>query len=1036
MTLLILSDKTIFILLTLLVFLVGTYYNFCFVQAQEGVTIFKLPEDTFKQIGNGTGPFLRDDNLKIETVIKGLEFPTSMAFLGPNDILVLEKNNGTVRRIVNGNMLDEPLLDVNVGNKKERGMLGIAISEKSEKDHKQNAYVFLYYTETKSKDGEDLEEDGVVLGNRLYRYELENSKLINPKLMLDIPFEPGSDHQGGVVLIGPDENVYLITGDVNHFGEAQNKISGEPDGTSGILRVTQDGMPVGKGILGDTHPLNLYYAYGIRNGFGMDFDPVTGKLWDTENGIECCDEINLVNPGFNSGWATVQGIWKLNQSNRIDKDGIFNEILNKGELNDFDGKGKYSSPEFMWNYSVGPSAIKFLNSANLGQQYKNDIFVGNVNHQNLYHFDLTENRTELLLKGKLIKKILESQEDPEDIVFAKGLGRITDIDVGPDGNLYVLSHSWDKDNQNLQNGSIFKISKLVKKGDNATMGQETRTNYADDTLSVSKETDKSISGNGSLRVHIRPAATVEEAVNSSWSVVSTDFIPADKNKDYEYSLNVSALDVNQLHSKVIYYNSSKKEIGSDFIFTGQDGTFSESFSNSFLPHIDTEYIKLQMLVRPALGKNSTYNVDNIKILEKGPSLTIHASNDTTPQLGIERIFTGLNSTTDFFLGPNIAFLGPNDVLALEDVDGKVWRITNGQLRQKPLIDLNAYVPDGLIGIATSKSQNGSTYVFLYLNEALMKDGVDVDTSLEGYKANDTLDQDREGDRLYRFKLINNNLVEPKLLFSIPDKTTNFTGEIHHGGEVGIGPDNNVYFIIGDIDGHENPDSRTNAQNYENGTKPDGRAGILRLTQDGNVIGNGILGNEYPLDMYYAYGIRNSFGMDFDPVTGNLWDTENGPNYGDEINLVKPGFNSGWNKVQGFWKPKGEEKGKIDLQPSNLVDFNGKGVYSGPEFTWINTVAPTAIKFFNSDKFGAEYKNDMFVADLNNGNIYHFDLNESRTSLLLDGPLKDKIADRPEELDDVIFAKGFNGIVDLQVGPDGYLYVLSNGSIYRILPTNS
>jgi glucose/arabinose dehydrogenase len=459
MTLLILSHITIFILLTLLVFLVGTYYNFCFVQAQEGVTIFKFPGDTFKQIGNGTGPALSDDNLKIETVIKGLQFPTSMAFLGPDDILVLEKNNGTVRRIVNGNMLDEPLLDVNVGNKNERGMLGVAISENSEKDHKQNEYVFLYYTETKSKDGEDLEDDGVVLGNRLYRYELENGKLINPKLLLDIPAEPGSDHQGGVVLIGPDENVYLITGDVNHFGEAQNKNYRKPDGTSGILRVTQDGMPVGKGVLGDTHPLNLYYAYGIRNGFGMDFDPVTGRLWDTENGIECCDEINLVNPGFNSGWAIVQGIWKLNQSNRIDKDGIFNETLDKGELIDFEGKGKYSSPEFMWDYSVGPSAIKFLNSANLGPQYKNDLFVGNVNYQSLYHFDLTENRTELVLSGSLKDKIA-SKSDIEELIFAKDVGRITDIDVGPDGNLYILSlsDSWNE-YQSLPEGSIFKISK-------------------------------------------------------------------------------------------------------------------------------------------------------------------------------------------------------------------------------------------------------------------------------------------------------------------------------------------------------------------------------------------------------------------------------------------------------------------------------------------------------------------------------------------------------------------------------------------------
>jgi glucose/arabinose dehydrogenase len=55
----------------------------------------------------------------------------------------------------------------------------------------------------------------------------------------------------------------------------------------------------------------------------------------------------------------------------------------------------------------------------------------------------------------------------------------------------------------------------------------------------------------------------------------------------------------------------------------------------------------------------------------------------------------------------------------------------------------------------------------------------------------------------------------------------------------------------------------------------------------------------PLNMYYAYGIRNSFGLDFDPLTGNLWDTENGPEYGDEINLVELSFNSGWLKLVGY-----------------------------------------------------------------------------------------------------------------------------------------
>lgn len=79
-------------------------------------------------------PMINDPSLQVESVITGIKFPSSMAFLGSADILVLEKNEGTVRRIVNGNMLNESLLDVNVANKKETGMLGIAISKKESKD--------------------------------------------------------------------------------------------------------------------------------------------------------------------------------------------------------------------------------------------------------------------------------------------------------------------------------------------------------------------------------------------------------------------------------------------------------------------------------------------------------------------------------------------------------------------------------------------------------------------------------------------------------------------------------------------------------------------------------------------------------------------------------------------------------------------------------------------------------------------------------------------------------------------------------------
>jgi aldose sugar dehydrogenase len=130
------------------------------------------------------------------------------------------------------------------------------------------------------------------------------------------------------------------------------------------------------------------------------------------------------------------------------------------------------------------------------------------------------------------------------------------------------------------------------------------------------------------------------------------------------------------------------------------------------------------------------------------------------------------------------------------------------------------------------------------------------------------------------------------------------------------------------------------------------------------------------------------------------------------------------------------------QKSNnlLVDFDGKGKYSDPEFTWFNDVGPTAIKFFNSDKLGKQYENDIFVGDIINGNIYHFELDQQRTGLLLspNGPLADKVVSSyDKKFDEIIFGKGFGGITDILIGPDdGDMYILTfdktQGTIYRIV----
>jgi glucose/arabinose dehydrogenase len=194
------------------------------------------------------------------------------------------------------------------------------------------------------------------------------------------------------------------------------------------------------------------------------------------------------------------------------------------------------------------------------------------------------------------------------------------------------------------------------------------------------------------------------------------------------------------------------------------------------------------------------------------------------------------------------------------------------------------------------------------------------------------------------------------------------------------------------------------------------------------VSDGPFGSKVPNVLYYAYGIRNSFGFDFDPVTGNLWDSENGGVDKDEINYVYPGFNSGWRKAMGMALSRFDPN-------EDLFDFEGKGKYSDPEFVWKETVAPTALKFLNSSKLGAQYENTLFVGDVKTGNLYNFKLDSNREQLLLDPPLDDKVADTPQEVQSVIFGRGFGVITDIQAGQDGYLYVLGiDGTIYRIVPT--
>jgi glucose/arabinose dehydrogenase len=411
------------------------------------------------QNATSPAPSITDPNLKVELIAKHFDFPTAIDFLGNNDLLVAEKNTGNVYEVINGNVTG-PLLHMDVSVKDERGLLGVASSANANDSSHENLPVYLYHTQCikdKVADTQNCE-------NQISRYELarKNNTLTNPKLIVSLPGLPGPSHNGGKLLMDKDGNLLVTVGDLqstkfnqNMTGydtKAQNILNGtSPDGRAGILRITQDGKSVGSGILGDDSTLNLYYAYGIKNSFGIGIDPLTDNVWDTENGPQFGDEINLVKPGFNSGWEKVQGIWKLNQTR--EKESEYDESKNEVEFVNFDGKGKYSPPEFVWDKPVAPTAIVFLNSEKLGEQYANDIFVGSAKKGTLFHFDLNPDRESLNLSGDLTDLLYSKKEDSSSIVFGENFGVITDLKVGPDGYLYVVSASRGTDE-----GAIYRIA--------------------------------------------------------------------------------------------------------------------------------------------------------------------------------------------------------------------------------------------------------------------------------------------------------------------------------------------------------------------------------------------------------------------------------------------------------------------------------------------------------------------------------------------------------------------------------------------------
>jgi aldose sugar dehydrogenase len=478
------------------------------------------------------GPTMLDPSLTLRTVVSGLTTPTSIAFLGPSDMLVLEKNTGKVLRVTGG-VVQGAVLDLSVNFASERGLLGIALHP----DFPANPGVYLYWScrstapptdpffpdEQRCLDANMVgpDTDNILqvplLGNRVDRFVWNGSTLTfdrnlvmlrsfqndgapQPPNQGDQAQPPRGNHDGGVLAFGPDRKLYVIFGDNGRRGQLQNLAQGptpptaddqfggpEPDDahlTGVVLRLNDDGSApsdnpffAAGGARGGQVGANLQkvFAYGVRNSFGMAFDPIAGNLWDQQNGDDSFDELNLVEPGMNGGWVQVMGpLARLSEYKQIETTfGAQNlQQLRWPPTNIADAPAQalsrlvvlpgshYSDPEFAWKWAVPPAAVGFVKGRGLGAQFEGDLFVGAATPLTvggyLFHFNLTGNRRQIAVDDpRLEDRVADNNAkndltESESLLVGRDFGVTTDIQTGPNGNLFVVS---------VSNGAIYEISR-------------------------------------------------------------------------------------------------------------------------------------------------------------------------------------------------------------------------------------------------------------------------------------------------------------------------------------------------------------------------------------------------------------------------------------------------------------------------------------------------------------------------------------------------------------------------------------------------
>jgi aldose sugar dehydrogenase len=219
-----------------------------------------------------------------QPVVEGVAFPTNMAFAPDGRVFFTEKETGHVRILRGDRVLPRPFTTLPVLGGGERGLLGIALHP----DFENEPWVYLYLS------------DPADARNRVVRLRADGDTGGAAETVIDGPPAASGYHNGGDLVFGPDGMLYVSTGEAHDPELAQ-----DPTDVGGkILRIEPDGSVPSDNPFGRDDPV---YASGIRNSFGLCFNPVTGDLWETENGPDRDDEVNRIVAGGNYGWPDQLG---------------------------------------------------------------------------------------------------------------------------------------------------------------------------------------------------------------------------------------------------------------------------------------------------------------------------------------------------------------------------------------------------------------------------------------------------------------------------------------------------------------------------------------------------------------------------------------------------------------------------------------------------------------------------------------------------------------------------------------------------------